>query len=283
MRAAISLILLMLLPSIAEAAPRRSSEGSGPVRTFRDCQGCPEMVEVPAGEFMMGSPDSERGRNKDEGPRHKVTFAKPFAVGKFEVTFAEWDACVTAGGCTHKPEDQGWGRGRRPVINVSYDDARQFAAWLARKTGKPYRLLTEAEWEYAARGVTSASAPHTAFSTGPTIGYRQANYDANFKYGSGQQGVYRQKTTDVGSFPRNAFGLHDMHGNVWEWVEDCYKDSYVGAPTDGSAVTSPGCSLRILRGGSWNYYPQMLRSAYRYASAPSVRMENAGFRVARSL
>jgi formylglycine-generating enzyme required for sulfatase activity len=280
---AISLILLMLLPSIADAAPRRSSEGSAPVRSFRDCQGCPEMVEVPAGEFMMGSPESERGRNKDEGPQRKVTIAKPFAVGKYEVTFAEWDACVAAGGCTHKPEDQGWGRGRRPVINVSYDDARQFAAWLARKTGKPYRLLTEAEWEYAARGVTSAAAPHTAFSTGATIGYRQANYDANFKYGPGQQGIYRQKTTDAGSFPRNAFGLHDMHGNVWEWVEDCYKDTYAGAPIDGSAVTSPGCSLRILRGGAWNYYPQMLRSAYRYATAPGVRLENAGFRIARPL
>jgi formylglycine-generating enzyme required for sulfatase activity len=241
------------------------------------------MVEVPAGEFMMGSPDNERGRNKDEGPRRKVTFARPFAVGKYEVTFAEWDACVATAGCTHKPEDQGWGRARRPVINVTYDDAKQFTAWLARKTGKPYRLLTEAEWEYAARGVTSASAPHPAFSTGATIGYRQANYDANFKYGGGQQGIYRQKTTDAGSFPRNAFGLHDMHGNVWEWVEDCYKDSYAGSPTDGSAVTSARCALRILRGGSWNYYPQLLRAAYRYATAPVVRMDNAGFRVARAL
>jgi formylglycine-generating enzyme required for sulfatase activity len=213
------------------------------------------MVVVPAGEFVMGSPESEKGRNKDEGPQRKVTFAQPFAVGKFEVTFAQWDACVAEGGCTHKPGDESWGRGRRPVINVSWDDAKQFVAWLAKKTGKPYRLPTEAEWEYAARGVTRASDPHTPFSTGATINYKQANYDANFKYGSGPQGLYRQKTLDVGSLPRNAFGLHDMHGNVWEWVEDCYRDSYMGAPTDGSAVTSGDCGLRVLRGGSWNYYP----------------------------
>ena len=241
------------------------------------------MVVLPAGEFMMGSPESEKGRNKDEGPQRKVTIAKPFAVGKFEVTFAQWDACVAESGCTHKPGDESWGRGRRPVINVSWDDAKQFVAWLSKKTGKPYRLLTEAEWEYAARGVTKASDPHAPFSTGATINYKQANYDANFKYGNGPQGVYRQKTLDVGSLPRNAFGLHDMHGNVWEWVEDCYKDSYAGAPADGSAVSSGGCSLRILRGGSWNYYPQLLRSAYRYATAGGIRVENAGFRVARSL
>jgi formylglycine-generating enzyme required for sulfatase activity len=156
-------------------------------------------------------------------------------------------------------------------------------AWLTKKTGKPYRLLTEAEWEYAARATTKASDQHPPFSTGATINYRQANYDANFKYGSGQQGLYRQKTLDVGSLPRNAFGLHDMHGNVWEWVEDCYRDSYAGAPIDGSAVASADCGLRILRGGSWNYYPQLLRAAYRYASAPGVRTEYIGLRVARAM
>jgi formylglycine-generating enzyme required for sulfatase activity len=283
-RAASAVILLLLMATVAEAQSRRSSDkSSAQARTFRDCAGCPEMVLVPAGEFLMGSPESERGRGKDEGPRRTVTFAQPFAVGKFEVTFAEWDACAADNGCKHKPEDQGWGRGKKPVINVSWSDAREYVAWLARKSGKPYRLLTEAEWEYAARGVTKATDPHTAFSTGPTIGYKQANYDANFVYGKGQQGVYRQKTTDVGAFPRNAFGLHDMHGNVWEWVEDCYRDSYSGAPMDGSAVKAATCDLRILRGGSWNYYPRLLRSAYRYASAPGIRMENVGFRVARAM
>jgi formylglycine-generating enzyme required for sulfatase activity len=277
-------ILVLFLPQGAAAQKRAApADASGAGRVFRDCPTCPEMVAVPAGEFMMGSPESERGRNKDEGPQRKVTISKPFAVGKFEVTFAQWDACVAESGCTHKPGDESWGRGRRPVINVSWDDAKQFVAWLAKKTGKPYRLLTEAEWEYAARGVTRASDPHPPFSTGATINYKQANYDANFKYGSGPQGLYRQKTLDAGSLPRNAFGLHDMHGNVWEWVEDCYKSSYAGAPTDGSAVTSGNCALRVLRGGSWNYYPQLLRSAYRYATAGGIRVENAGFRVARSL
>jgi formylglycine-generating enzyme required for sulfatase activity len=277
--------LLLLLPTGAEAARKRTepAETPGQGRVFRDCPNCPEMVTVPAGEFMMGSPESEKGRGKDEGPQHKVTIQQPFGVGKFEVTFAQWDACVAEGGCTQKPSDEGWGRNQRPVINVSWDDAKQFLAWLSKKTGKPYRLLSEAEWEYAARGVTKLSDPHVPFSTGATINYKQANYDANFIYGSGKMGIYRQKTLDVGSFPRNAFGLHDMHGNVWEWVEDCYKDSYLGAPIDGRAVVTANCSLHILRGGAWNYYPQLLRSAYRYATAPGIRMENAGFRVARTL
>jgi formylglycine-generating enzyme required for sulfatase activity len=282
---ALGLLVLVLLSPFAAAQKKRAevADASGMGRVFRDCPVCPEMVVLPAGEFTMGSPESEKGRNKDEGPQRKVTFAQPFAVGKFEVTFAQWDACVAEGGCAHKPGDETWGRGRRPVINVSWDDARQFVGWLAKKTGKPYRLPTEAEWEYAARGVTKASDAHAPFSTGATINYKQANYDANFKYGNAPQGLYRQKTLDVGSLPRNAFGLHDMHGNVWEWVEDCYKDSYAGAPTDGTAVASSACSLRILRGGSWNYYPQLLRSAYRYATAGGIRVEYAGFRVARAL
>jgi formylglycine-generating enzyme required for sulfatase activity len=279
------ILLMFLMATGAEAAQRRSepADPSGAGRVFRDCPACPEMAVVPAGEFMMGSPESEKGRGKDEGPQRKVTFAQPFAVGKFEVTFAQWDACTAEGGCTHKPGDENWGRGKRPVINVSWDDARQFVAWLTKKTGKPYRLLTEAEWEYSARAMTKIPETNPPFSTGPTINYKQANYDANFTYNKGPQGVYRQKTLDVGSLPRNAFGLHDMHGNVWEWVEDCYKDSYAGAPADGSAVTSPNCGLRILRGGAWNYYPRLLRSAYRYATAPGIRTENAGLRVARAM
>ena len=281
-KGAIALILLVASTGGVEAQRRSEGrEAAGQPRVLRDCPVCPEMVLVPAGEFLMGSPDSEKGRGKDEGPQHKVAFAQPFAVGKFEVTFAQWDACSAEGGCAHKPSDETWGRGKRPVINVSWDDAKEFAAWLARKTGKPYRLLTEAEWEYAARAMTRITEPSLPFSTGATINYKQANYDANFTYNRSPQGVYRQKTLDVGSLPRNAFGLHDMHGNVWEWVEDCYKDSYEGAPADGSAVTAASCGLRILRGGAWNYYPRLLRSAYRYATAPGVRMENAGFRVAR--
>ncbi len=284
----IAFVLLVLFQlSGAEAQQKRNraaAESTGSRDVFRDCAVCPEMVVVPAGEFMMGSPASEKGRNPDEGPQRKVTFAQPFAAGKYEVTFAQWDTCVAENGCTHKPDDQTWGRGKRPVINVSWNDAQQFVGWLAKKTGKPYRLLTEAEWEYAARGSTKATERPTAFSTGPTINPNQANYDGNFIYGGGaRMGIYRQKTLDVGSFKANAFGLNDMHGNVWEWVEDCYKDTYAGAPTDGSAVKSRNCTLNILRGGAWNYYPQLLRSAYRYASAPGVRAENTGLRVARSM
>ncbi len=282
-RGLFALIALMLLASAASAKYRRAAPESSATHSFRDCPSCPEMVTVPAGEFLMGSPESERGRGKDEGPQHKVAIAQAFAVGKFEVTFAEWDACVAEGGCTQKPGDEGWGRGRHPVINVSWHDANEFTAWLSKKTGKAYRLLSEAEWEYAARGVTKTSDPSTPFSTGPTINYRQANYDANFTYGSGPQGLYRQKTLDVGSLPHNAFGLHDMHGNVWEWVQDCYKPSYEGAPDDGSPAVSGDCSLHILRGGSWNYYPKLLRSAYRYATAPEVRLNYVGFRIARAL
>jgi formylglycine-generating enzyme required for sulfatase activity len=285
LRAAMTLVLPAFLAALlaphAEAQRKTDDAGAGG-RAVRDCPVCPDLVVLPAGEFMMGSPESERGRNRDEGPQRKVA-VQSFAIGKFEVTFAQWDACAAEGGCKHKPSDETWGRGQRPVINVSWQDARQFVAWLSGKTGKAYRLPTEAEWEYAARAITDASAPHPPFSTGATINYKQANYDANFTYGDGKMGIFRQKTMEVGRFPRNAFGLHDMHGNVWEWVQDCYKDSYHGAPTDGSAVVQPGCGLRILRGGSWNYFPQLLRSAYRYATAPDVRLDMVGFRVARSL
>lgn len=267
----------------ADAERRRSKPAKAPDQTFRDCPSCPLMVKIPVGEFMMGSPDSEARRGADEGPRHRVSIAQPIAISKYEVTFAEWDACVAKGGCKHKPSDEGWGRGRHPVVNVSWDDAVEFVTWLARTTGKPYRLPTEAEWEYAARATTSLATPSQPFSTGATIGYKQANYDANFVYGPGRIGIYRQKTLDVGSLPRNAFGLHDMHGNAWEWVQDCYKPDYRDAPTDGSAVSSPDCRFHILRGGAWNYYPWTLRSAYRYATPGDVRLNNTGLRVALTL
>lgn len=278
----VSTILLVSLATAAGAfagAPRvRSGD-----KSFRDCPTCPLMMPVPAGEFLMGSPDSEARRNPDEGPQHRVAIREPFAISKFEITFAEWDQCVAKGGCTHKPDDEGWGRGRQPVVNISWSDAKAYVKWLADSTGQSYRLASEAEWEYAARGLTSAEAPAVPFSTGTTIGYKQANYDANFVYGPGRIGVYRQKPIEVGSLPRNAFGLHDMHGNVWEWVEDCYRPDYRNAPADGSAVSSADCKLRILRGGAWNYYPWALRSAYRYATPGDVRLSNVGLRVARNM
>jgi formylglycine-generating enzyme required for sulfatase activity len=219
---------------------------------------------------MMGASEGEEGQTLDEGPRRKVAIGKLFAVGKFEVTFAEWDACVAAGGCKHKPDDQGWGRGKRPVIQVSWHDiTKEYLPWLSRKTGKAYRLPTEAEWEYAARAGTT-----TPFSTGKTITTEQANFDGNFIYNGSAKGTARGKTINVGSFPANAFGLHDMHGNVWEWVQDCHASAY------GTAVTSADC----LRGGSWADGPQHLRSASRVRGTLDFRGALIyGFRLARTL
>ena len=247
--------------------------------TFRDCPTCPEMAPVRAGSFMMGSPSSEKRRSDNEGPRHRVTIPKPFAVGKYEVTLAEWDACVKDGGCGgYRPGDEGWGRTRRAVIYVSWDDTKAYVKWLSEKTVKRYRLLREAEWEYAARAGTT-----TPFHFGSTISTSQANYDGNHTYGGGAKGLYRKKTVPVGSFPANGFGLHDVHGNIWEWVEDCWNRNYKGAPSDGSAWTSGDCSRRVLRGGSWLSFPWLLRSAYRKRGGAGHRGHGFGFRVARTL
>jgi len=239
---------------------------------FKDCANCPEMVVVAAGEFMMGSPADERYRGAEL--QHRVVLPA-FAAGKYEVTFEEWDACVADGGCdAYRPDDQGWGRGKRPVTNISWNDAANYVAWLSRKTGKSYRLLSEAEWEYAARaGVGSA------FSTGGTLTTEQANFD-----GSSSLGANRQQTMPVGSFPANAFGLHDMHGNVWEWVADCWHDEYTPAvPADGSAWVEPGCKGHVMRGGSWEDYIGELRSAARTGGANEDQFYTDGLRVALSL
>jgi formylglycine-generating enzyme required for sulfatase activity len=243
---------------------------------FRECaKDCPEMVVVPAGEFMMGSLPSEKGRRGSEGPQHKVTIARPMAVSKFEVTFADWDACVSGGGCPQegRASDFGWGRGTRPVIFVSWDDAQHYVAWLSRMTGKVYRLLTEAEWEYAARAGTT-----TAYSWGDEIGKGNANCSA-----CGSRWDNRQPAP-VGSFAPNAFGLHDMHGNVSEWVEDCYHDNYSRAPTDGSPWTTGDCR-RVVRGGSWSFprLPgELPRAAFRYWLPTIAPYNDLGFRVGRT-
>ena len=243
-------------------------EGRTLGRRQRDCAECPEMVVVPSGEFMMGSPSGEQYRYDSEGPVHRVTISEPFAVGVYEVTFDEWDACRRGGGCSHNPHDSGRGRGNRPVIDVSWEDAQEYVGWLSRKTGAGYRLLSEAEWEYVARAGTT-----TAYHFGGSISPSQANYGGN-----------EEKTVPVGSYPANGFGLHDVHGNVWEWVEDCWHDSYRSAPTDGSAWTSGGdCWLRVLRGGSWTSNPGYLRSADRNKYTATNRNINGGFRVARTL
>ncbi|MCA3370935.1 MAG: SUMF1/EgtB/PvdO family nonheme iron enzyme [Roseomonas sp.] len=255
--------------AVAPSSVRPSSSASGfpvPERgRFRDCPECPEMVVIPSGSFRMGSPAGEAGRDPDEGPERPVTLRSPLAVGRFEVTFAEWDACVAAGGCSHRPSDEGWRRDNRPVINVSWNDAQQYVAWLSRRTGQRYRLLTEAEWEYAARAGTT-----TPWHTGGSIGPSQAVFGSS-------------RTEPVGSRPANRFGLHDMHGNVLEWVEDCYVDRYPQDSGDASqAVSTGGCASRVLRGGSWINTPQDLRSALRRRYSPGNQFNFIGFRVART-
>jgi formylglycine-generating enzyme required for sulfatase activity len=257
-----------------------------PSDVFKDCDNCPEMVVVPAGSFIMGSAESEQERSTTEGPQHRVTFAQSFAVGKFSVTFEEWDACVADGYCNgYRPSDQGWGRGRHPVINVGWNDAYAYAVWLSRKTGAAYRLLSEAEREYVARAGTT-----TPFSWGSSISPQQANYDGNYTYGDGTKGEYRQRTLPVDSFQPNPWGLYQVHGNVWEWTQDCWHDNYAGAPSDGSAWKGGCRGYRVVRGGSWSSNPKDLRAAYRYyytggvSEYPGgVRYEVHGFRVGRTL
>ncbi len=246
--------------------------------TFRDCAECPEMVAVPSGTFTMGTPAWERG-SSDERPMHVVRVPS-FAVGVYEVTFDEWDACVAGGGCRDQPVDADWGRGRRPVIFVDWDDSQQYVEWLSSRTGERYRLPSESEWEYAARAGTT-----TPFHTGETITTDQANYNGYYLYPSGDRdpfGLYRARTVPVGSFGANAWGLHDVHGNVDEWVQDCVNANYEGAPADGSAWVTGDCRGRILRGGSWIDWPSSLRVANRHRIA-SDRAAQFGFRVARTL
>jgi formylglycine-generating enzyme required for sulfatase activity len=252
-------------PHILTPAQERSL---APQQSFRECvEDCPEMVVVPAGEFEMGS--REGAGMPNERPQHAVTIKAPFAVSKFEATFADWDACVSFGSC-RQVDDDGWGRERRPVINVSWDDAKQYVDWLSRLTGKSYRLLSEAEWEYAARANS-----RTAYSFGddPAQLAQYAWYSAD------PEGL----THAVGGKKANAFGLYDMHGNVWEWVEDCYRENYDGVPNDGTAFLSGDCSERVGRGGSWYSDPEKLRSAMRGWNATGYRDNQLGFRVARTL
>jgi len=250
--------------------------GSG--KSFKDCPECPEMVIAPSGSFTMGSPETEPGHSGYEGPQHEVRIAKPFAVGKYAVTFAEWDACMIDGGCDgYRPNGEGWGRGDRPVINVSWKDAKAYVAWLSRKTGASYRLLSEAEREYVTRAGTA-----TPFWWGSSITPEKSNYDGHYKYeGGGTEGVFRSQTVPVNSFEPNPWGLYQVHGNIWEWVEDCWNGTYDRAPTDGTAWTTGDCNSHVLRGGSWISYPRRLRSAHRNSS--SIRLNYVGLRVARTI
>lgn len=238
-----------------------------------------EMVTMQPGMFTMGSKSSEERRSSTEGPRQDVLFDYYYEIGKYEVTFEQWDACVADGGCGgYKPDDGGWGRGKRPVINVSWDDAQLFIKWLNEKSGGEYRLPSEAEWAYAARAGTE-----TAFYTGDTISSDDANFNAEQSYKGSEPGAYLRKTVEVGQYPPNPLGLHDVIGNAFEWVQDCWNDTHRGAPNDGSAREDGDCSYRVMKGGSWVNHPYQVRMAMRTQYVPDFRYDDYGFRLARTI
>jgi formylglycine-generating enzyme required for sulfatase activity len=258
-----------LVSSFCAPESSRAAESDAerlPGELFRDCSDCPELVVVPSGEFDMGST-----AKPTEQPVHHLTIRKNFAMGRRDVTFAEWDQCVAQSGCRFSPPDQGWGRGDRPVTNVSWDDAQEFVAWLAKTTGKPFRLPSESEWEYAARGGST-----TPYWWGKDVGTGHARC-------AECDGTDNGRTAPSGSFRPNAFGLYDTAGNAAEWVQDCWNPTYRGAPNDGSAWTNGDCSLRVLRGGSFADKAVAVRSSARFRYDEDVRYYANGFRVARDL
>jgi formylglycine-generating enzyme required for sulfatase activity len=257
--------------------------GGGPLEhevgsTFTDCDNCPDMVVVPAGRFLMGAAKAEKGHQPAEEPQHEVTVPAPLAISKYEITFDEWEACALEGGCAkYRPQDSGWGRGRRPAIYVSYDDAKSYLDWLRQKSGKAYRLPSEAEWEFAARGGTS-----TPYAGGDSLAPTQANFDASMLPGSRKTGSYEGTTVEVGSFPPNPYGLHDTEGNVFEWVEDCWNKNHAGAPADATP-RGGDCTRRVAKGGAWYYEAEFARPSARMSFPKTSRLNVIGFRVARPL
>ncbi len=272
-RAVNDIATVLFLLSLLALTPVGAYEAE---ETFRDCATCPEMVVLPAGEFTMGFPVGERGIGDKEAPQRQVTIPGPFAVGKYEVTVGQYEEFVRE--TNHNTENCNFLRGKswddpgfnqtgdHPIVCVSWYDASEYASWLSTKTGHKYRLLTEAEWEYAARAGTT-----TAYHFGRMISPNQARYDSD-------------GSLAVGSFPANAFGLHDMHGNASEWVEDCWHIKHKDAPTDGSAWLNRCEGKRMVRGGGWDTInPDLVRSAYRYRESENYRRFSLGFRVARDL
>ena len=288
------------LPPVAITAPT-ARQGE----IFRDCPACPEMVVVPAGKFTMGSPAKEEGRQDDEGPQHEVALARAFAAGRSEVTRGQYRAFLRAsgrqpsGGCyfwdgkeakldpSKNWENPGYPQtDEHPVVCVSYEDGQHYVEWLSKETKQSYRLMSESEWEYAARAGATTS---RHWGNGEQEACRHANvadrtskqkYNWSFTFDC-EDGY--AETAPVGTFKANGFGLQDMLGNVWEWVEDCYNKTYDGAPRDGSAWVAGDCSARVFRGGGWDFRPQYVRAAVRFVIAPGFRIYYLGFRVARTL
>ena len=251
--------------------------------SFRDCDDrCPQMALMPPGKFLMGSEASDKEAKVNEKPRHAVEIAYAFAVGAYEVTLAEWEACVSEGGCSSVPlerhgESDG---GKQPVTHVTWHEANAYTEWLSGRTGMDYRLPSESEWEYVARANTT-----TPYYSGVAITSKQANYDGRYDFRSNvvtSSEIYMARTLEVGSFEANAFGLHDVHGNAGEWTLDCYNSHYDGAPEDGRAWETGNCARRVVRGGSWKDKPLDIRSARRHANVPDERSSKVGFRVLRT-
>jgi formylglycine-generating enzyme required for sulfatase activity len=259
------------LPIPSEAVPATTQSRYKAGDTFSDCDTCPEMIVIPAGKFVMGEAD---GGMTGDAPATPVSIKRPIAMGRFEVTFAEWDACVSGGGCSaYKPNDEGWGRGKQPVTNINWNDALGYLIWLHSKTGFFYRLPTEAEWEYAARAGST-----TNYWWGEEIGIKQAVcQDCGSIYDD-------KRSAPVGTFSPNPFGLYDTAGNLWEWTEDCYSmTSYKKHSKYPAAAPGPeGCS-RVLRGGGWDIISTGLRSSFRFTSGSSNRSNIFGFRIVRNI
>jgi formylglycine-generating enzyme required for sulfatase activity len=271
-------LLLVMAQSVGAgtAAPNTQTETQTETRTatlaqqetFRDCDLCPEMTIVPAGTFMMGADD----RSPAERPAHRVTIPAPFAMGRYEVTFDEFAACVAAGECPSLPHDHAWGRGRRPVVNVTYADIQAYLGWLSRVAGQTYRLPSEAEWEYANRAGTT-----TLYWWGDSIEAGRANCRGCGSAWDGKQ------TAPVGSFPPNPFGLHDTTGNVLEWVADCWNETHAGTAGDASPRRDGDCRQRVIRGGNWYYIAKVARTTWRGRNDVRANTYGIGFRVARDL
>ena len=268
--------LLAAVAPLSEEAAEQTYLGN----YFRECVSCPDMAALPVGGFAMGSPPGETARHAAEGPVTAIEISRRFAIATRETTYEQWDACVADGGCrAYAPSDHGWGRDAQPVVSVSFEDAQSYAEWLSRKTGQSYRLPSEAEWEYAARAGGSG-----AFAFGDRLTPQQANYNAAYPYG-GPKARTLGRPIPTASFPPNAFGLFDMHGNVWEWTADCWAQSHAGAASDGAPRTAHDgvCDRRVLRGGAWNTGGWRLRSAHRIGKQATAREYDNGFRVARDL
>ena len=276
-------IVASLSPTVQPATSPDPGAHNAGVKSFKDCDTCPEMVVIPHGAALIGSPRQETARMPHESAPSEAIIPTSFAVGRYDVTFDEWDACVAAGGCNSwRPGDFTWGRGRQPVIFVSWTDAEAYVAWLRQKTGRPYRLLSETEWEYAARGCTTTACPNQPFWFG-AITPEIANYDARYAYLGSPKGVARRRALPVDEGPPNPFGLYNMLGNVRQWVEDCWSANPGPPPPAGAPRLDGDCADRVTRGGSFDDKPQELRAAARSWQTIDTQSQKIGFRVARAL